>query len=305
MVDLKDLNYVRVMRSSNASATLGTCFRATLSTLDKAGIDGYDVEARLLCEWAIGRAKIDFMTRPNDPVASEQVAILEQVLEKRLAGMPVHRIMGYREFYGMRLELSSETLEPRPDTETLVDQVIDIIKESGKLQAPLRILDLGTGTGAIALALLSKVPNAEAIAVDISRQAIETASKNAEFLGLSSRFKAVQSDWFGNIEGKFDIIVSNPPYIRTQIIAELAVEVREHDPLVALDGGPDGLAPYRIIASKGEAHLSKSGVVCVEIGYDQAVDIKAIFSGNGFELKMLRQDLGGRDRAMAFTLKSS
>lgn len=302
MAKPKDQIQGREIGFRHACATLGTCLKTTLSILDEAEIDGYDVEARLLCEWATGHTKLDFMTRPDELVTSEQAKILESALQKRLAGMPVHRIMGFREFYGLRLELSSETLEPRPDTETLVDQVIEIMRQNNRTASSLRILDLGTGTGAVALALLSKLPNAVATATDISRQAIETTSKNAANHGLTSRLNVLQSDWFENVVGKFDIVVSNPPYIRTEIIEELAVEVRDHDPLIALDGGPDGLRPYRVIASNVASHLAVGAIVCVEIGYDQAVDIIAIFEDEGFHLLALCKDIGGRDRSLAFAL---
>jgi release factor glutamine methyltransferase len=290
-------------RSGRGPATLQTCLSHAYDVLDKAGIEGYDVEARLLCEWAIGCTKLDFMVRPNELVSDEQVTIIQNALQKRLAGMPVHRIMGYREFYGLKLYLSPQTLEPRPDTETLVDQVIDLIKKKNQAESPLRILDLGTGTGAIALALLSKFPKAHVFAVDVSDQAIETARENAEENDLSARFTALQSDWFENVTGQFDIIVSNPPYIRTEIIGELEIEVREHDPFVALDGGPDGLGPYRIIASNVARYLHSDGLVCLEVGYDQASDIKELFSLFGFGMVELRKDLGNRDRALAFTMQ--
>jgi release factor glutamine methyltransferase len=166
-------------------------------------------------------------------------------------------------------------------------------------------VDLGTGTGAIALALLSKLPNASALGVDISDQALETAQENAKSNNLSARFATVQSNWLEKISGTFDVIVSNPPYIPTEIIGQLDTEVRDHDPLIALDGGPDGLAPYREIASKAGQYLVKNGIVCVEIGYDQAIEVKQIFGNSGYRFLELRQDLGGRDRALAFTFDSA
>jgi release factor glutamine methyltransferase len=291
------------MLFSPAPASLRTCLARVTDVLDKAEIDGYDVEARLLCEWATGRDRVEFVTNPDALVSSPTIVSLQNALALRLTGMPVHRIIGHRDFYGLRLKLSSETLEPRPDTETLVDQVLDIIKKNSTTESPLRILDLGTGTGAIALALLSKLPNAHALAVDISAQAIETAQQNAEDNALSQRFDTLQSNWFENVSGSFDVIVSNPPYIRSPIIDDLDKEVRDHDPLIALDGGADGLYPYREIARNAHRFLAQNGFVGVEIGYDQASDIKDIFSSSGFDLMELRKDLGRRDRAMAFALK--
>ncbi len=288
---------------SLAPASLRTCLARVSEVLDKAEIDGYDVEARLLCEWATGRDRLTFLTEPDEMVSAEAITNLQKALNKRLFGMPIHRIMGYRDFYGLRLKLSEETLEPRPDTETLVDQVLELIAEKSAAESLLRTLDLGTGTGAIALALLSKLPNAQATGVDVSAQALETAEQNSIANGLSGRFKTLQSNWFENVTEKFDVIVSNPPYIRTAVIAGLDKEVREHDPLIALDGGADGLAPYRVIATHSYRFLRPAGLVCVEIGYDQASDIKEIFENSGFELIELRKDLGRRDRTMAFALK--
>ena len=290
-------------RPGRVPDTLRTCLRHAESVLDQAEIEGYDVEARLLCEWVTGRSKLDFIARPDEPIHPKAVQTLDSALEKRISGMPVHRIIGFREFYGLRLNLSEATLEPRPDTETLVDQVIDIIRQKRESEASIRLLDLGTGTGAIALALLSMWPNAYALGVDVSSQALETAEKNASLNGLSARFGALQSNWFDKVSGKFDLIVSNPPYIRTETISQLDIEVRAHDPLIALDGGPDGLAPYHDIESNAVHHLVPDGIVCVEIGHDQAIDVKEIFSENRYEFIELRKDLGGRDRALAFTLK--
>ncbi|MGL4487966.1 MAG: peptide chain release factor N(5)-glutamine methyltransferase [Rhizobiaceae bacterium] len=288
--------------SSQGAATLKTVLSHAEDVLDKAGIDGYDVEARLLGEWVTGRPKVDFLVRPDEVVSAETVNSLNIALEKRLSGMPVHRVMGFREFYGLHFNLSEATLEPRPDTETLVDQALEIIAKYGKSESPLRILDLGTGTGAIAVALISKLPNAHAVGVDVAMQALETAQQNAEFNGLSDRFDILQGHWFDAVSGRFDLIVSNPPYIRSGIIGQLDAQVRNHDPLIALDGGPDGLTPYREIAAKSGGFLAPGGLVSVEIGYDQAIDVKAIFLENGFEFIELRKDLGGRDRALAFTL---
>jgi release factor glutamine methyltransferase len=288
-----------------ASVALRGCLSHACDVLNHTGIDGYDVEARILCEWITGRSRIDFVIHPDDPVSAEIMQALDIVLEKRLSGMPVYRILGFREFYGLRFRLSEATLEPRSDTEVLVDQVLDIIKKNSKLESPLRILDLGTGTGAIALALLSNLPDAHALGVDISAQALEIARQNADSTGLSPRFATLQSDWFERVSGKFDVIVSNPPYIRTGVISQLDIEVRNHDPLIALDGGIDGLVHYHEIARKSADYLEPNGVVCVEIGFDQAIDIKQIFFTNGYDLLDFRKDFGMRDRALAFTLHNA
>lgn len=281
---------------SGGSRTLGDALQFATDTLEKTTIDGYDVEARLLTQWACGVERIDFVKRPNLLISNDKIEILEAVLARRIAGEPVHRIMGFRYFYGLKLNLAPETLEPRPDSEVLIDLALELLGTN----LPKTILDLGTGTGALALALLSVFPQATVIATDISAGALDIATKNASSNGLLSRFSGLQSDWFQKITGKFDLIVSNPPYIRSSVIPDLDIEVRNHDPLLALDGGPDGLTPYRIIASEAKNHLKINGLVLVEIGFDQAVDVANLFKSSGFTKVKLQQDFGGRDRILAF-----
>jgi release factor glutamine methyltransferase len=280
--------------------TLQGCFLYAKQRLKEARISEYELDARLLCNFSLGYSKLDFVTNPDILISEKSYELLEQVLEKRLSGMPVYRIIGTRDFYGLQFNLSSETLEPRPDTEVIVDQVLDFIKDLNK---PIRILDLGTGTGALALALLSQLPFAHAVGVDISQQAIETARKNAILNNLEERFTALKSDLFETVSGVFDVVVSNPPYIQSGIIPQLSREVKDHDPLIALDGGIDGLDFYRRIALNSSKYLVKNGMVCVEIGFDQAIDITDIFHKNGYKLLQLRHDLGGRDRSLIFTLQ--
>ncbi len=282
--------------TSGGSRTLADVLRFANDTLEKTDIDGYDVEARLLTEWACSVERIDFVTRSNILISNDKFDILEAVLAQRIAGKPVHRIMGYRDFYGLRLNLGPETLEPRPDSEVLVDLALELMEKS----PPKTILDLGTGTGALALALLSVFSQATVIATDISAGALDIAAKNSTSNGFASRFSGLESDWFDNVDGKFDLIVSNPPYIRSGVIPALDIEVQNHDPLLALDGGPDGLVPYRIIAAEAKNHLSKNGLVLVEIGFDQADEVTNIFKLNSFIKLSLQRDLGGRDRVLAF-----
>lgn len=277
---------------------LGELLRETRGRLKRASVDSPDLDARLLVEHFTGASARDLVSRPETEIAPEAAAALDAGVERRLAGEPVHRILGWREFHGMRLALSPATLEPRDDTETLVDAVLRHLQA---VDAP-HILDLGTGTGAIALALLKEIPAARAIGADVSKEALETAWANAEALGLDGRFETVRSDWFEKISGRFDAIVSNPPYIRTEVISQLAREVREHDAMAALDGGSDGLDAYRSIAKSAERHLLEQGIVAVEIGYDQREDVLAIFTESGYAAVDIDQDLGGNDRTIVFRL---
>ncbi len=238
--------------------------------------------------------------KPDHPVTREESARIAAMVERRAGGEPVHRILGYREFHGLDLLLSKETLEPRPDTEVLVDTLLPALKKNVADKGSARILDLGTGTGAICLALLKECPEATGVGSDISADALETAAKNAARNGLASRFETMRSDWFKKISGRFDIIVSNPPYIRSDIVTTLDREVRHHDPMAALDGGQDGLAPYRLIAADAGRFLVENGIVGVEIGFDQRLDVSAIFASHGFSLLDAVKDYGGNDRVLTF-----
>lgn len=281
--------------------TLGGLLLSTRRRLADAGIDGGALDARLLIEHFTGTTRAQAITDPGRAIGNETLAEIEAALGRRMAGEPVHRILGYREFHGLRLGLSAETLEPRPDTETLVDATLPLLAEIGERKGTCRLLDLGTGTGAIALALLAAVPQASAVGVDISEDALATATRNARDLGLSERFTAVKSDWFEVISDQFDAIVSNPPYISSAEIKTLHKEVRDFDPLRALDGGIDGLDAYRTIARESAGHLKAGGIVVVEIGSTQKTEVTDVFLGAGFLLKTALRDLAGNDRVLMFT----
>ena len=233
-------------------------------------------------------------------VSSDEVVAIRRAIARRIAGEPVHRILGFRDFYGLRLFLSPETLEPRPDTETLVDAILPFLRQLAAREGNCRILDLGTGTGAIAVALLAEVPQATAVGVDISAEALATAARNAKENGLSERFETVRSDWFEKISGSFHVIVANPPYIPTEELETLQGEVRKFDPARALDGGADGLDAYRKIAGQAEAYLETPGRVAVEIGHTQKEEVTRLFEAAGFSVVEARKDLGGRDRVLVF-----
>ena len=266
----------------------------------QADLDDPALEARILVSGLLDLEPAAVISRGRSPVSAEDVARIRSAAERRLAGAPVYRILGWREFYGLRLRLSKATLEPRPDTEVLVDATLPLLHEIiGRGRKP-RLLDLGTGTGAICLALLHECPNAHGVGTDISEDALATAKANADLNGLGSRFEALQSDWFSQVRGRFDVIVSNPPYIPSADIAGLDREVREHDPLAALDGGADGLDPYRIIANQADQYLAEDGFVGVEFGWDQMSAVRGIFEAAGFNVRQAIRDYGGRDRALIF-----
>lgn len=282
--------------------TLIELYRHARRQLSSVGAETPELDARLLVEHFTHTARVDFITNPGMTIESAMIDALHAALARRIAGEPVHRILGYRDFYGMRLALSPGTLEPRPDTETLVDAILPYIRELAANGVRPRILDLGTGTGAIALALLKQVSQATALGVDISEDALATAAANAETEGLGSRFETCRSDWFSAVQKKFHAIVANPPYISTETIQQLSREVRDHDPVKALDGGQDGLDPYRIIATQSANHLESDGCVAVEIGHDQSEAVTQLFSQAGLRLVKVGVDLLGHHRALVFSV---
>ncbi|MET3662553.1 peptide chain release factor N(5)-glutamine methyltransferase [Aquamicrobium ahrensii] len=288
------------MTASGAPTTLADLLRSARRKLAACGVEDAALDSRLLIEHFTGASRSDAIARPATVIESGVAARVEEALERRCRGEPVHRILGFREFYGLRLSLSPETLEPRPDTEVLVDALLPFMRDVAAREGGCRVLDLGTGTGAIALALLANVQQATATGVDISDDALATATRNAADLGLSDRFTARKSDWFAQISGRYSVIASNPPYIGSGEIAALQKEVRLFDPLRALDGGEDGLDPYRIIATGAAFHLEQGGLIAVEIGSTQRVDVSAIFEREGFGPARVVADLAGNDRVLLF-----
>jgi release factor glutamine methyltransferase len=280
-------------------SNLGAALKHLRDEFSKAWIETPELDARLLLEWATGADRLAVLTSPEREMNASEAAMLHDALTRRLAHEPVHRIIGTRGFYGLKFELSPDTLEPRPDTECLVELVLKHFR--GREDEAMSLLDLGTGAGIIAISLLANLPHARAVATDISSGALETCGRNAAVNGALPRLRCVQSDWFGAVEGRYDLIVSNPPYIPTGVISSLPIEVREFDPARALDGGTDGLDAYCALADGAAAHLAENGFVAVEIGHDQRASVSRIFADAGFALEEEAKDFGGNDRALLFT----
>jgi release factor glutamine methyltransferase len=224
---------------------------------------------------------------------------LDGFATRRLAGEPVWRILGEREFWGLPFRLSPATLEPRPDSETLVEEALVALKD--RREEPLAILDLGAGTGCLLIALLSEFRAARGVGVDLSDDACATARDNAELNGVGDRTTIRQGSWARGLSQRFDLIVSNPPYIPSAEIATLSAAVREHDPLLALDGGDDGLACYRALAAALPDALAPGGLAILEIGAGQGPDVMALMMAAGLRSAGSRRDLGGHERALLFT----
>lgn len=256
--------------------------------LARAGIDSAAGDALALMAHALGlprHALREALTRPLPP---EAAARFEAAVAARLDRQPVSQILGFRDFWKHRFRVTPDTLDPRPETETLVAAVLDLPWRS--------VLDLGTGTGAILLSLLADRPGARGLGVDLSDAALDVARGNAADLGLGAEFR--RSDWFSGVEGAFDLIVSNPPYIAAAEMASLAPEVRDWEPRGALTDEGDGLGAYRAIAAGAPAHLAPGGWLAVEIGPTQADAVGALFAGAGLRGVGVRRDLDGRDRVV-------
>jgi release factor glutamine methyltransferase len=273
--------------------------RELAARLASAGIDSSELDARLLTGEALGLDLTGMIAAANRVLTPEESSRLESLAGRRLAGEPVARIIGQKEFWGLPFALSPATLVPRPDTETVVELALEMLRER-PASRPLCIADLGTGTGAILLALLSELPDATGIGTDISLEALETATANAVGLGLAARANFIRCDYASALTGPFDLIVSNPPYIATRDIASLAVEVRNHDPRKALDGGPDGLDAYRALIPQTASILTPGAALVVEAGQGQASQIEALMTAAGLlPHRAPRADLAGIPRAVA------
>lgn len=280
---------------TNLPPTIDSLRRDIAKRFAAARIESALLDARVLVGAALDLDLTALATQAQRPLMGEEIAAIESMALRRLKGEPVARIVGIKEFWGLPLQLSPDTLVPRPDTETIVEAALTLSARD----AALRIADLGTGTGAILLALLQERPRATGIGTDISDGAITTARCNALRVDLLSRAQFIVCDYASALTGPFDLVVSNPPYIPSADIAALDIEVHDHDPRRALDGGADGLAPYRIIAREALRLLAPDGHLVVEIGIGQADDVTAIFKTAG--LSMVgppKADLGGLPRAL-------
>ena len=258
------------------------------------GIDVADLEARLILSRRADLGWADIIARPDMDISNKQLNNIESDVSERLKGMPLSRLYGEKQFWGLDFALSPETLDPRPDTEILVEQALKAFKAA----PPITILDLGTGTGCILISLLSEWKQSRGVGVDVSSGALKTAQNNAKTHGVDARASFIQSDWFDSIEGKFDLIVSNPPYIAAEIIPNLSKEVKNHDPILALEGGHDGLQAYKKIFSSLKSHLNPHGKALLEIGFDQREDVARLAEESDFFVKDVHLDLAGKPRVV-------
>ena len=288
------------MNETFAGQTIEAARRKLTARFKSGDIDTAELDARILVGAATGLDLTGLIAAATRRVTSDEAMRLEDFTRRRLAGEPVARILRAKEFWGLPLQLSDATLVPRPDTETVVELALEMLRAEPYPKRRFWIADIGTGSGAILLALLSELPAAVGVGTDVSMAALRTASSNAARLGFSSRAAFVVCDYAAALSEPFDLIVSNPPYIRSADIARLAIEVRNHDPIVALDGGADGLDAYRQLIPQAAQRLAQGGVLVVEAGHDQSGDIGELMTAAGLTLeKPPKADLAGIHRAVA------
>ncbi len=267
----------------------------TRQTFKDAGIDTPELDTRLLMEAVLDMKFDRILLKYSDNMPESSSKKLEDFVDQRLKRCPVSRILGYNYFWTSKFDISDETLDPRPDTETIIDAVMANYKKD----AEISILDLGTGSGCILITLLQEFKNADGLGVDISEDAIEISKKNAETLRVRNRSSFKALDWKKlDLGEKFDVIVSNPPYIENEVIESLEPEVKDYDPRVALSGGDDGLDCYKEIIKLLPDLLCETGSIFFEIGYNQKDKLKELLASNGLSVIETLKDLTGNDRCV-------
>lgn len=282
-------------KPADGAATLLTVWKSAQARLKAGRIDSPAIDARLLLEAAADASRMDILTDPYRIVTPQQQAAYETMVERRLKREPVSRIIGKKGFWKIILNVTPDVLSPRPDTETIMDIAMLAFTPQERFTA----IDLGTGSGAILLALLTERTGATGVGTDISSEALAVAKENAANLDLNDRATFLRTEWAAGFgDASFDLVMSNPPYIPTDHIASLDPEVRDHDPHLALDGGPDGLQAYRDLAPEIKRILKPLGVFAVEIGWDQGPQVKELFEAVGFTDVKIIKDLGDRDRVV-------
>lgn len=275
--------------------------RALSARFADAGSETPELDARVLVSLAATGDPSAYVMISRDELDEAARGRLEALAARRASGEPVARILGRREFWSRDFAVSAETLVPRPDTETLVASVLEAFSRRGLRDAPLRLLDLGTGSGCILVALLCELPNAWGLGVDISLEALRTARENAAANGVGGRSAFVLSDWGAGISGSYDGIVTNPPYIESEDVEGLAPAVSRYDPRLALDGGADGLDAYRAILPLAARMMKPDGMLAAEIGHTQAAEVASLAQAHGLRTDRIEKDLAGRDRVVMIT----
>jgi release factor glutamine methyltransferase len=289
---------VRVVPGLKAGASVGEAVQLLAQSFRSAGIEDAEIDARILTGHALNLDRARLIAQSDRILETREINVVSGLAARRLQREPVSRILGRREFWSLPILVTPDVLVPRPETETIVEAALDFVVRGGLRLENLRILDIGTGSGALLLALLKELPNASGVGTDISSAAVQVARANAAHCKLENRCRFVVCDIAAGVQGPFDLIVSNPPYIAHDEIHSLAPEVRDHDPAVALDGGRDGLDAYRSIAGENKRILAQGGRLFVELGMGQEASVRALFTKAGLVVGVARKDLAGIPRVL-------
>lgn len=297
-----DTNTMPLMNIAAFASRQPTLVREALRTavldLQAAHVESASLDARVLLEHALGMSREQLLIKADEMMTAAQYEYYRTLVGMRMRRQPVAQIIGRREFFGLTFKVTPQVLDPRPDSETLIEAVS---RRQRDRAAPLRVLDLGTGSGCLLLTLLYEFPNATGTGVDISPDALAVAQENAMRLGLQSRVQFVQSHWCMQVAGEFNVIISNPPYIPTADIAGLAPEVSGHEPKLALDGGADGLNCYRVVVASIKQHLAQDGFAVLELGIGQQQAVEELALQNGLKPAGIAHDIQGIARALIMT----
>jgi len=276
----------------SAEWTVREVLNWTRGYFEDGGIVQPRLEAEILLAHALDVERIHLYLSPDKPLTVDERARFKTFIQERRAGTPLQHLIGEVSFFGLRFKVRRDALIPRTETEQLLDRTLRLIARD----QPARCLDLGTGSGVIAVCLARYLPLASVTAVDISAEALELARENATLNGVVDRVAFLESDWFANVSGHFDLIVSNPPYVETSAIEGLAVEVRDHEPHVALDGGKDGIEQIRELVAGAGAHLERGGRLLLEIGHGQGERVQRLLAEASFDDVAIERDLSGLER---------
>lgn len=279
--------------------SIKTVYQEARRWLKEVKVENPELDARIILKHVLGVSDADLI-EGTGPVSASQLRAINAILQRRVYHEPLSRILGTREFWSLPFVVTPDVLDPRPDTETLVEAALKSFTAP-----PATILDLGTGTGCILIALLHEWPEARGTGVDISGAALEVAAENARINGVADRARFVQGEWGGSLEDSFDLIVSNPPYIPSGDIPNLATEVKNHDPILALDGGKDGLQAYLVIIRETKKLLSPGGVCLLELGIGQVPDVTRLAAESGLSVSESIRDLAGIERVLKITTGDS
>ncbi len=289
---------MRAFALTPQSHTAKEALREAVMRLQAEHIETASLDARLLLEHALGVSREQLLMALDEPLTAWQEDAYRDLVDRRARRQPVAQLIGRREFYGLDFRVTEHTLDPRPDSETIIQALVKAMPDR---DAPLRILDLGTGTGCLLLTLLNEFPNASGVGVDKCPHALRVAMENAAALGVKTRAQFMLSDWCEKIEGNFDIIVSNPPYIPTRDIADCPPEVSQHEPKLALDGGEDGLDCYRTIIAALPRFLAKRGMAALEMGIGQQQALETLAVQHALQVHAVRHDIQHLPRCILLT----